>query len=70
MLCPVCLHRARVIDTRHPRRRYICTSCDIRWSTLETITPSTLRASRPRPLPRKKKKTGNWLANIQAALAE
>ena len=71
MLCPACASRAIVIDTRHPRRRYLCRSCDIRWSTLETIAPHTLRPSRPAPARKPKPKDGRtWIQRIQATLAE
>jgi hypothetical protein len=72
MLCPVCLHRARVIDTRHPRRRYHCESCDLRWSTMEGLVPHSLRPPRrpPRRPKPKRKDPRPWLEKIQAKLSE
>jgi transcriptional regulator NrdR family protein len=56
MRCPSChlSDNTAVLRTRHRadgsiRRRHECSSCQIRWTTTEEITPGSIRAVTPSP---------------------
>lgn len=66
MTCPSCgNHGSRVVDSRKTNRRRECSSCKVRWSTVEVLASGTIQPKREL----RKKDARSWLERINEKLA-